>query len=379
MVKYFMKKIDDHSMLVTINSLSENTGGGIYARTIMASLCNNFEVVYVFEKASSDKNKNSYISKVYIHSMVKGWTAELISRMFASPTYCFFYIVPIIRCVKRNNIKHVFLHNSRLGVIALAIRCLTTACVYGLSDNREAELSLYLFKESRSLKYKIVRYFDYLLLLFSELLFNKCSHKNSFITLQDVSRRKSSQVFVLPVCLKKKRLIRENNKKNIDFLFTGSFTFEPNIQALKKYINLAKENKNFTFAVAGRQLSTLSFLDLPGNVTLICSPTAGEMDDIFRSSKAYVSLVEHGSGMKTKVLEAFAYGLYVFCSKHSAIGYEKVHHTECLYIYSDLASEFSVWASGLESFDCEEAYNLFLKYYTYDHSSEIIRKMVDNG
>jgi glycosyltransferase involved in cell wall biosynthesis len=364
----------DKALLLTINSTGELTGGGIYARTILNGLLGVFSNVYTIEKKICPAAECNEINRTRLE---KTLMSDFISRIFLCPSFYFFYIFKIISLIKRNEIKHVFFHNSRLGLIVLFVRLFTNDInLYGLSDNQEAKLSLYQFKKSKSASKKIIRLVDYILICFSEFLFFRFCSKCSFITKEDSLHCNAKFKFILPVCLPEYNRVLKV-EKDIDYLFTGSFFFEPNVDALNKMNDLAKLHPNAVFAVAGGGLNNLlKEISLEKNIYIYDSPSDAEMTKIFSRAKAYVSLVEDGSGMKTKLAEALSFGLYVFSSRHSAIGYDEIFNTNVIFVYDDMSNDFIKWSHSLPSFPDDAPLNVFNEFFTYKRSTSVIDIMV---
>lgn len=363
------------ALLLTINSTLELTGGGIYSRTLLKGISSNFKEVFTIEKKIEHSNFDKD-SVVHI-ALEKTLLADLVSRIFLCPSFYIFYIFYIIRFINVNKINHVFFHNSRLGLILLLVKLFTKDVkLFGMSDNQEAKLSLYQFRSSKKISRKLFRLLDFFLLFISEKLFFKFSNVCSFITNEDSLHSSAKVKYILPVCLPESKLVTSNNK-DIDYLFTGSFLFEPNIEALIKFNSLAKDNPQSKFAAAGRGVTTLE-LELADNLSLYNSPTDNEMASIFLRSSAYVSLVEDGSGMKTKLAEALSFGLYVFASKHSAIGYEEIYDEKVIFVYKNLNDDFSKWSKTVPYFDGSLPELVFKKHFTYTKSRDVIKGMLDN-
>lgn len=368
----------NRSLLITINSINELTGGGIYARTVLSGLKLNYNEVLVIDKKLDGIDSQDDVAKI---SLKKHTAADLVSRVFLSPNYIFFYILKIIKVINRGGrFDEIYLHNSRLGIIALLLRLFTSSNIVGCFDNHESYLSFQQSRLTNNPFLKLFRLFDTVLLLLSEKLMIYSCHHLTFITEKDSRSYNSiSDYSVLPVCIGKnnsRKEMREVGKK-FDFLFTASFSFEPNIKALERVLELASVYPNYKFAIAGRNLSKIEINDCPVNVILLCSPSQCEMDDIFLSSQAYISLVEDGSGMKTKIAEALSFGLFVFSSSHSAIGYEEIYSSECLTIYSELISDFEHWALISSNFEPSKAYAVYEKHYAYDKAGAVIKGVLD--
>lgn len=361
---------------ITINSLNELSGGGIYARTIAHSLLENGQKLSVIDK--SIPTENQYFNFVEHHfSLKKNIFTDLVSRLLLSPTYSFFYVIKIIKFINNNKSDYTFLHNSRLGLVSIFLRSFTSTKLIGNFDNQESYLSYYQFKKTNNLMHKFVRFFDFVVLKMSESIFIKSCHALTFITEKDKSNYNyDCTSIILPVCLP----VSSNNFSsavNFDVLFTGSFSFAPNIQAYSDFIQLSKNHPELRFVVAGRGLSSIVKKNYH-NVTHFCSPTDSEMKNIFESSRTYISPVNDGSGMKTKIAEALSFGLYVLASKHSVIGYEEILEKDCLTVYSgDLNEAFTKWYKRECEFNKWNAQQVFNEFYSYSIAQARIKGIIN--
>ncbi|MBB7017180.1 glycosyltransferase family 1 protein, partial [Escherichia coli] len=302
--------------------------------------------------------------------------ADIVSRIFISPSFLFFYITSIIAEIKKNRGECVdlFFHNSRLGIVALILKLLFNVRVFFFIDNNESNLSKQQAVLANGFFEKIFRYYDYILIKISEFFVKKISSHLFFITKNDANAFKLNadvKYSIIPVCvddLYEKEII---NRKPA-CLFTASFTFSPNVLALKRLLKLAEYYPTIDFIVAGRGLSKYIYLNNLKNVKFICSPSEQYMRELFKTCKGYITLVEDGSGMKTKIAEALSAGMYIYSSWHSAIGYEAVIDSGCIYVYKDMITDFNTWYSNLSEYDPYLSIKAYRNNYTYSHAGDIL-------
>ncbi|RZQ33480.1 hypothetical protein [Vibrio vulnificus] len=366
-------------LLITLNSIYELTGGGIYARTILDSLISSkgSNEVFVVHKESNP----IFLYECNIFGMPKTLSSDLISRLFLSPTFIFFYVFKIIKLIRNENIEIVFLHSSRLGVMSLFLRLFTNVKIITCFDNNELKLCVESIMISRKVYKKIWMYFELVLIYLSEKLICKMSNNASFITKYDRQQYcldNFKKTRVLPVSLPLSDLII--SEKKYHFLFTGSFSFEPNIEALFRYKELAGNNPQFNFLVAGRFLNKLNLETLPENLFLVSDPSFEHMQKLFSQSENYISPVSHGSGMKTKLAEALSQDMKVYCSRHSAVGYDDVleESKSNIYVYNDFLKDFDVWLEVLKNKTNEISPRAqFIKYYTTQRTSAVLEDLMN--
>ncbi|HCD6037870.1 TPA: glycosyl transferase family 1, partial [Escherichia coli] len=66
-----------------------------------------------------------------------------------------------------------------------------------------------------------------------------------------------------------------------------------------------------------------------------------EMSYLLSACDVFYSPIVLGSGMKTKIAEALSYGLYIYATEHSLIGYDEIiNNKECVKKISHLDEEF---------------------------------------
>ncbi|NUC31665.1 glycosyltransferase family 1 protein, partial [Escherichia coli] len=109
---------------ISINSIFELTGGGIYARTILNALKYKYSEIVVINKKIELTNESKKEYNGFIVQLEKTKIADIVSRIFISPSFLFFYITSIIAEIKKNRGECVdlFFHNSRLGIVALILK-----------------------------------------------------------------------------------------------------------------------------------------------------------------------------------------------------------------------------------------------------------------
>ncbi|EJZ0949992.1 glycosyltransferase [Escherichia albertii] len=315
--------------LISINSDKENTGGGIYLRTLKMLYERNGYKVCIFSKDCD------------LYKVKKNVITDLIGRLILCPSYIGYYIFHILIYSRKFNV--IAIHSTRLGIIAKIIKLIyPDKRIIVHSDNVESILIREL-RAKDSLAKKILMFIDRLLMPFSERCCGKYSYKMTFITDEDKiqSLRNnfvpvSNKYFTIPVLLDKPN--SKDLEKDNSVLFTGSFDFYPNQHAFMRLINLANANINTKFVVAGRYLSKFierEKIRLPSNMIIFSDISSYEMDHLYRKAMLFICPVSYGSGMKTKVAEALSYDLYVIADERSTFGYQKAVSNKVVYKYSD--------------------------------------------
>jgi hypothetical protein len=241
----------------------------------------------------------------------------------------------------------VVFHNSRNAGLAVLLKYLfprkrVLVCI----DNIERELARAQAHSQTGLK-RIVSLVDAALLKGIEPLGAFCTDGCSFITARDkayfVDRfpvRQLRNARITPCALPDGQLqppVPRDRVSPTRLLFTGSFWFRPNRDALKRLIALTKLlPAGFEVTVAGRALGAYPADARPPMFRFITDPSTHAMEELFRTTDIFVCPVALGSGMKTKIAEALSYGLPVVASEQSAIGYEAMLGSEALRIYGSI-------------------------------------------
>ncbi|OCH61295.1 hypothetical protein A6D98_01685 [Aliivibrio fischeri] len=325
--------------IISINSPQELTGGGHYLRCLLkgySKISNN--VLVIGKEINEDHFKLD--SNIEFNLFNKTLFSDFCSRLLLLPSFLFVYLFNIINLVKDSDV--ISFHSSRLGMLVFVLsKIYPDKKILCHFDNVE----FLLLKDKISKPKFSVKYFlnvvDYCLIRMSEYLCIRYSNSCSFITKLDADYFSQSN-FIIPICYD----FSSDNNFDIHedyYLFTASFDFEPNLIALNEFRNIAKNNPTIKFVVAGRKLDAHSCNDL-NNLKYIDSPSVDDMDLIFKRAFGYISCVINGSGMKTKVAEAMKYGLPIYATENSLIGYECLTGKSYIYKYecaNDLAGKLN--------------------------------------
>ncbi|CAH7142418.1 conserved hypothetical protein [Vibrio chagasii] len=358
--------------LITINSEQELTGGGHYLRCLINGYEKVTDELTIVSKFDNKANFSFQCNTLFTH-LKKSFLPEIVSRLLLCPSFLLFYFPKIFKqCIQSDIIA---LHSSRLGMLSLFLSiAFPKKKIFCHFDNVEyLLLKSRVAKPSFTLKY-IVNILDFILISMSEKLCVKFSDECSFITISDANYFDKND-FIIPICYEKSTSVELSNSSGDYYLFTASFDFEPNIDALNSFVEIANSHPSLKFVAAGRNLKIFNY-DHVSNLTLIDSPTVSRMEDIFINAKGYISCVNFGSGMKTKVAEAMKYGLPVYATGNSLVGYEEILHKDYINNYTDL-----VHLSGLlklndgRVFDRQAIYRDFLNYYTTSRVELVLKRM----
>lgn len=162
-----------------------------------------------------------------------------------------------------------------------------------------------------------------------------CSSLHSPSEVADLASRTERRVFCMPLTVAVPTNPADKlSDRPISAVFTGGLTYQPNLDALRGYI----ENVLPAFARLGVEPPQLSVIGLcPDSLKAqLAHPTIrflGYVPDILEELKSYqvfFAPIVSGSGVKTKVLEAMACGLPVIALPDAVSGISAEHMKHCL-------------------------------------------------
>jgi len=374
-------------LLISINSLGEYTGGGIYARSIYSGL-SKFGSVVVVAKANLDGIDTIGPQVVELR---KGFTQDFFARVLLCPAFTGFYIVKLLRHIRQH--QTIVFHNSRQGGVLWLGRLLFPRKKFIMCFDNVEQLLLRSSKPVGFVK-KMMNLVDSFLIKSIERLAYRNADVCTFITaadrqffLQRYGEKKRDSIVVpvsLPVIKTPKR--GEYLAEPMNVLFTASFTFPPNLSAMYEFIDLALlAGSEFQFYLAGKGLDRVADERLRrlNNLHLISDPDDKEMDRLFSKGDIYLAPVRQGSGMKTKVAEALRYGLPVIATEHALIGYEAIINNDYIMQYES-ATEALRSLHNYKQYTAAErhklhcaAYDAFLNNYSDSAASDHFKPILD--
>ncbi len=371
-------------LLISINSYYEPVGGSRYLRTLAYGY-RSIEHVIVCKKSVV----NDQLNTPKLVELKKTFISDLFSRIFISPCFLMFYLFKIVKLAKAYDV--IAFHSTRLGVVALIINLLfKNKKLIIHSDNDESNL-IRQMPVTMNLKGMLIL-IDKLLIPLSEWLCYKVGDFYTFICEKD--RRRYSENFennfkMIPVCLsfphETKIYMNFNYMHSGPLLFTGSFDFYPNIDALLLLLKIAKELPEQNFIIAGRGISKLQHkIIISQNVKLVSDIDSALMSHFFKEAKVFISPVRHGSGMKIKIAEALSYGLPVIAHEKGIDGYEEISKEPFFEIIrgdnvSDMVDTIRKYLTMVDSEKQQirkMAYEAFIKYYTLQRCESIIKNII---
>lgn len=303
-----------NKILISINSIEDNNGGGMYLISLIKQLP---DIQFVICKQT--KNPYSELSNKKIYFLNKNLITDFISRILLFPTYVGFYSFFLI--IKSMKMEEVYLHNTRLLPLGLLLKIIGKK-VYIIHDNHESAL---VFQQWRLNKFNLVRLFDFFLLIVYEKFFVSIFSESIVIEKNLINTYGLKNSRILPYKhlksnWKPNKLDYKSNIKKI--LFVGSFDFEPNKEALLELDELSINFKDIRITAAGRKETLLLDEKKISNIQTIFNPSRKELNNLFYDSDIFLSLLKHGSGQKIKIAEALSHNMWIIATTCSLNGFE---------------------------------------------------------
>lgn len=365
-------------LLVSINSIHEQTGGGIYLRTLKSLYEMSGTKVDIFSKNSPD------------YKIKKNIFTDLVGRILLCPSYIGAYFLKILIVSRKYDI--IAFHSTRLGILAKIIKFVyKNKKVIFHSDNVESSLIQEINVNTGVLK-KILITIDSFLIPFSETSAVKNCEIISFITEEDRTATENNlalevknKSIIIPVLLKSSLIPTDNSEEYI--FFSGSFDFYPNQHAFSRIISLAKNNLNLKFCVSGRGLDNFiqeANINIPSNLSVYSDVSSSKMSELYQKAMLYLCPVKYGSGMKTKIAEALSYNLFVIADKDSSYGYKEAVENKVVFpvnsnVFDGNNNQLQEMVEKVEKLKIaanNKPYQIFNEYYSLEAGIESFRRNI---
>ncbi len=231
----------------------------------------------------------------------------------------------VIKLIKKNKIKYVFIEGSNLGSLCKHIK---------LYDNTIKIIVFFHNVETKfffdSFIYK--KTFHSLGVLIANYLAERksCFYSDKSIVLTKYDKNLIYKIFyrkvnyVLPLILedKKKKISKIKIKKNKKYLLFVGSAFYANLNGITWFVKEVLPRVDFNLAIIGRDFE--KFKKLLKNKKIIFLGGTKDINTWYEHANLIISPIFSGSGMKSKVGEAMMFGKKILGTQKSFIGYEKV-------------------------------------------------------
>jgi len=399
--------------ILTAYNVQELSGGGHSLRKVIKAieLIDSNAQICLIQRSSAINDDDKYWNFRSItvqKSYRKTKFHSIISRMILYPNFMNLYSRQIMLDVLGFNPDFIFFIGTRFGKV---FREITNRCPEAAKKTyvQVENFELGMIDNTKSVMRKIFSGIERRSIIRSEkeminadrLIFLTKEDKENFEEFYGniISKCCSYKNWVIPHCydqeLSYKEIIRSideryeklQREKEVQMLFTGSFSLQSNIQAvynILKFMNsISAAFKNIGFnvkyTVAG--YNAKMFANMDKRLTVINRPTQSELQSIFRNSDIYISLVTMGPGINTKIAEALSYGLPIVVERYSLRGYDELLNNSHDFVFdinhfseriaNDLISNYQLIRL--------HSYNFFKNNYSISVFAESIKKIIEEG
>ena len=361
------------AVIISNESVSGFTGGSIYLNSILVGLRGSFKCVDVHCVGDRESVDATELGNVYTYK--KHRIKMLFSMIFLQLSILSLHSFAILRRISCSDADVVFFHSTKMPLLLFLVKLFTSKKIVLVTDNVEFLLGVELKSNQELLKFRILYSIFAFVSYISEYICFKFSNLSTFITSKDQSDvfriYGSKESLIWPITLASREVARSQSVESYA-LFTGSFRFPPNVDAVQDAIRLSARY-NFPLKLAGLDAGRLVYSG--DSVEVVDSPESAEMNKLFESAAFFISPVSYGSGMKAKIAEALMYGLPILSTSYSLIGYEEIIDSEVVCLTSgdeDDISKFLLEMLGEKrTYYRESSRQLFEKYYSTARSIEI--------
>jgi len=200
--------------------------------------------------------------------------------------------------------------------------------------NNEYDYYLTLAKKTKNLFKKIfffsegIKYLFYQKKVLRHNLFNRVYYLSSKDIIQFNGLKSDLNSVILPIYIKKNIEYSYNKVKTTDFLYVGNLDLDDNYFALLEAIKYLVDN-NFSchkVSICGKCSSDsrmkliLSKTTLLSNCNVNFNISSNLLQNEYSKSKIFLNFSTNSSGVKTKLIEAFSYGILIISNFNGVIG-----------------------------------------------------------
>ena len=284
--------------------------------------------------------------------------------------------------IKKNNINKIFIDGSNLGLLAREVKLsFSDIKIFTFFHNIEVKFFFDAFKRAKSLHSFGVFFANY----FAEKKAVKYSDKIICLTKDDSNLleriyRKTAN-FILPLALEDQFFESTNQKKYSNekekyILFVGGL-FYANEFGIKWFIKNVSPFISFKTYIIGSGFEKLKEeFEQYRNVRVI-----GKVDELspwYLNAQYIIAPIFEGSGMKTKVAEAFMFGKKILATRSALAGYDNL--PEYSYYLCNTSKEYidtieSLVDSNYSNFD-ENIRNIYEKKFSLSSSQTILSSIL---
>jgi glycosyltransferase involved in cell wall biosynthesis len=312
------------------------------------------------------KKRNFY----YFYKLFKGYIDGIDN----------FVLQNLIKKLKKNKIKKIFVDGSNLGEIVRFVKKeIPEIKIYTFFHNVESIFFFSLFKNKMNIHSFGVFLANYLAerksVKFSDkiILLSKRDSKN----LHDIYGRYADCICPLSVDdkLKYNQKIQINYFKDPYILFVGT-AFYANIKGIIWFIKNVVPNINIKTYIVGKGFDVFK-KKLEVNKRIKVFGFVKNIKQLYLNASLVIAPIFHGSGMKMKVAEAMMFGKKIIGTREAFSGYNSLPKNFAI-IASD-ASSFSNSINKNVRNDKIKFHSTIRKFYQKNYSNKLIEKIFEKN
>jgi len=286
----------------------------------------------------------------------------------------------ILKKIKKNNIKYIFIDGSNLGEVAKFLKKKIRITIFIFFHNVESYFFYKLFIKVKTIKSFVIFLINYI----SEKKSIKYADKIISLSNRDsqlldkVYGRKPEYIFPVTVrdVFKKKEKI--NNYNNY-LLFIGS-AFYANRFGIEWFINNVLPKINLKVFIIGRGFEKYKHKYEKKNKLKVLGYVKN-LKQMYTNANLVIAPIFDGSGMKTKIAEAMMYGKKIIGTEESFSGYDHLN-TGLVYFANDSNSFINIINKHMKKPNKKFYYNIrkvYKKYYSNNAAEKYFQKFFNTN
>jgi glycosyltransferase involved in cell wall biosynthesis len=297
-----------------------------------------------------------------------------------------FYVSRVKRIIKDKNIRNVITEHPYMSWMGWYLRKTTGIQWFVHSHNIEFER----FRTLQKPWYKLLKLYESRAYKNADKVFFKTNEDIDFAIQNRMIKKENAVLVPFGIEIKEMPTDRWLHKKNIYrqfhipentclLFFNGALDYRPNTDALSFILNeinpllLKERSLNYKILICGRGLPA-AFNSLKGHADKNVI-YAGFVDDVvacFKASDIFINPVVTGGGVKTKIVEAMAYGATVISCKTGAAGIELAACGNKMIVVGD--NDAAAFSNSIIN-NAQIAIDTPHSYYDYYYWGNIIKKI----
>jgi hypothetical protein len=194
----------------------------------------------------------------------------------------------------------------------------------------------------------------------------------------DIYERKPDGI--LPIFFKNKDVIFKKDQKGEYLLFVGS-DFYANNEGLNWFINNVARNIPYPIWIVGTCCDYLRRIDLILNPNIKLLGYVNNLSEVYANAACVIAPIFSGSGMKTKTIEAFAYGKSVIGTPEAFVGIDGDRDRiggECV-TRVDFIDKINAYMMHSNQCYNDYTFSIFEKKYSFEVNKLLLKSILEHN